>query len=66
MRSFHPPLLRKDTEEIVRESIAHLNHLRRRQDAINLAIAESRAGLADTRAILQRIDAALARFNTRP
>ena len=63
MQPVRPPLLRKDTEDLVRESIDSIQRLKQRQDGIYRAIAGSKARLADTRDLLQRMDVALARLN---
>ncbi len=63
MQQFRPPLFRKDTEEIIRESLGDLERLQRRQAEIQCVVAQSKARLADTREILTRMDAALSRLN---
>lgn len=63
MQSFRAPFLYWRQAHIVRETLADMGLLEQRHAEIRRAIIENRARLAGTRDILQRIDAALARFN---
>lgn len=64
MQPFRPPLLRKDTADIVRETLGEIERLERGHAEIEQTILQSRARLAETRETLTRLDAAIGRFNT--
>ncbi len=63
MQPFWGQLLRVNGEELVRQSVAEIERIKQRQSEIICVIAQSKARVADTREILRRMDAALARLN---
>lgn len=63
MRHQPPPIVRKDTFDIIAESRADLRRAAATQVALRSAIAATRAELGDAKDLLRQIEAVLAKLN---